>query len=355
MSKVNHRALVEAGQGMLLPPDEVHGVTKLPLPVRETEEQTYYKPVLGPEEAEALLRLEFTAKALKNLAAESKAGGSQLNAANRLKGVEDYEEKELALVRRREKSEKSAAKLKLAAKMNFAWSIGIEPVTGESRDPVTDEVILTKVVAKDPLYNQILDEEYRLFRARYSGGRVAKARNLRLKEVKKQMVDIILGPEEVAEVSGFTKPQHYPTVYGKRGTYVNLNERAEYLLEAISAISQRTKRLGFDTASNTPEHSQPIFERYEDATSNVQAGAARNAEKYLKEAKIAFQKATGFQALRAIRYAPRHELNARARQAWEDFDDKLGGRKSGKERDEYRKVMARAIRQAEKIAERKAA
>jgi hypothetical protein len=161
-----------------------------------------------------------------------------------------------------------------------------------------------------------------------------------------------LGAPPAEKVLGYRES---PTVkFGEPGSYVDIAGRAEYLLEAIAEINQVVLRKGFATASNVPEHDSPIWARYKGGTPIVQAGARRNADLHAEAAKLAWWKSTGYGPARRIKLEPRHTLEARAEQDWENFIDDYGGRRSGPKRKELQKQLRRSIRVSKMIVKKAA-
>lgn len=141
----------------------------------------------------------------------------------------------------------------------------------------------------------------------------------------------------------------HTVTYGELGTQVDVAERAKHLTEALAAFGQRNIRLGFDLASNTRRHSGPIWGRYTYMTPRVQEGAEANTHKFLDEAKRRFWRATGYSALRQVQYAPKHELDAEARKMWREFVAAYGDPSKQRQRDAFKKILAKEIKTSERI------
>lgn len=141
-------------------------------------------------------------------------------------------------------------------------------------------------------------------------------------------------------------PIEPPAVYGSKGSYVDLAERAEHLLDALQAIGPRNKRFGFDTASNDRSYNRPIKERYTGALEAIQMGAKDNAENFEEQAKQEFWQATGYIALRKTkpRLATKGEINGGGRKMWRDFEHEYGHTSTRKQRDRYKRQLAKTIR-----------
>lgn len=129
---------------------------------------------------------------------------------------------------------------------------------------------------------------------------------------------------------------------------VDLAERAELLCEALGAFGLRNQRLGFDYASNTRQHDGPIWARYRGQTPKVQEGAQANSEKFLKDAKRAFWKATGTTAMRGKGFGSDEELDAGGRKMWRDFTSKYEHTSKKPQRDKYIKRLKRTIKRINK-------
>ena len=132
---------------------------------------------------------------------------------------------------------------------------------------------------------------------------------------------------------------------GMPGPHVEIITRAGHLISALNNFGLRNQRLGFDTASNTRQYNGPIWERYRGLTPLVQDGAANNADMYLQRAKREFWKASGFAALREVKFAPREELDAGARKEWRDF----AGKHETPDKRKARQQLARKLKKSIKI------
>lgn len=141
-------------------------------------------------------------------------------------------------------------------------------------------------------------------------------------------------------------PIEPPVVYGSEGSYVGLETRAEHLLVALEALGRRNQRFGFDTASNDRSYNRPIRERYAGALPAVQLGAEDNAENFEEQAKRSLWRATGYIALRNARprLATKGEINGGARKMWRDFEHAYGHTSTRKERDRYKRRLARTLK-----------
>lgn len=141
-------------------------------------------------------------------------------------------------------------------------------------------------------------------------------------------------------------PIEPPIAYGVEGSYVDLEIRSEHLLVALGAVGRRNQRHGFDTASNDRSYNRPIRELYEGALPAVQMGAEDNAENFMDQAKKALWHATGYIALRRAkpRLATKGEIDGGGRKMWRDFEHAYGHTNTRKERDRYKRQLARTIR-----------
>ncbi|GEM_PF-3799628 len=182
----------QANQGLLLLPPEVS------LAAGQFEEQpggVYYPPTEHIPSAEApapngetaprVTGLALTLRVLDAFARECKARGSVTNAENRLRRVEDFEEPEQALVQRREKSAAALKEVRLAAKLDFAHSLGIEVEVQEL--PNSDQKLIKRVVAQDPTQQAELDGRYRAFREEYAETANAKRRDRQRVAIRAQL------------------------------------------------------------------------------------------------------------------------------------------------------------------------
>ncbi len=134
-----------------------------------------------------------------------------------------------------------------------------------------------------------------------------------------------------------------PTTYGPEGSCVDTVERAQYLVNALNAISQRNIRNGISLAAYTEQHGDPIWRRYRQATYDVLDGASRNREAYHQELRVNFWRATGYAAMREMqdlkKIMPPQQINPRAQKMWEDFNHAYGNPQKVKERNKYKKAL----------------
>ncbi|PIZ61738.1 hypothetical protein COY17_03695 [Candidatus Saccharibacteria bacterium CG_4_10_14_0_2_um_filter_52_9] len=233
------------------------------------------------------------------------------------------------------KSKQALPGLILASKGAYARSKGIDAKTALRKQydsdgrPLLDsrrqQIEKRDIVPTDEELQSDLDIGYISYRARY-GGRHHEERLSRLADIEQAILSIYAGDIVIKPLHKPQKP--IPTVVGELGTYTSLQQRSKHLTDAVRNINQKVMRLGFDTASNVPEHADPIIDRYMAGIYDVQTGAAKNAKKYHEKARRDFWQALGYQGLRAIEYASKLQLDARARQDWEGFQDVYGGRKS---------------------------
>ena len=135
-----------------------------------------------------------------------------------------------------------------------------------------------------------------------------------------------------------------PTTYGKPGSYMNTSKRAEHLISALDAISQRNIRDGIALAAYTQGYSAPIWEHYQEGTQGVLDGASRNRNKYQRQLRTSFWRATGFAALRGSRLIRENQINPRAQKMWRDFNKMYGHPDSVKERNKYKDILMTQIR-----------
>lgn len=164
------------------------------------------------------------------------------------------------------------------------------------------------------------------------------------------------GPQE--KILG--RPVAYTVVYGPEGSYKDLTERAEELQGALGALSLRNQRMGFAVASNTRRHNAPIYGRYREGVPFVQSGANRNTNRYLKEAKEYFWKATGFSALRGSGLMNNQQINTRALSMWEKFSARYGTPVNDEDREntariEYQKKLNGILKMTEAVKLNRAA
>lgn len=143
-----------------------------------------------------------------------------------------------------------------------------------------------------------------------------------------------------------TLPIEPPVIYGPEGSYVDLAERAEYLIIALDAVSNRNQREpGFDVASNARQYNRPIKERYRGALPAIQMGAADNAKTFETETKKNLWKASGYTALRTVkpRLISNREINVRGKKMWKDFDATIGHSSHWSDRTRLRRQLVRTL------------
>jgi hypothetical protein len=103
------------------------------------------------------------------------------------------------------------------------------------------------------------------------------------------------------------------------GPAVNLEERAFRLTRAINYMARRSMLSGFDVATVTDRHMEPIWNRYEDGTPVVYVAARRKRDYLLDEVKRDFWVASGFPLLRQTTIMKEREIRPRSRKMWEEF------------------------------------
>lgn len=143
--------------------------------------------------------------------------------------------------------------------------------------------------------------------------------------------------------SEFVDGHEIPVTYGLIGSYVDTKERAQYLISALDAISQRNIREGISVAAYTKQYSAPIWDRYQEVTQDVLDGASRNRNIYHQQLRESFWHATGFAALRGMGLIPERQINPRAQKMWRDFNAAYGHPKNLKERNKYKKSLQSQI------------
>jgi hypothetical protein len=142
-----------------------------------------------------------------------------------------------------------------------------------------------------------------------------------------------------------------PTAEETEYPSVSVLDRATHLTNALGAFGLRNQRLGFDTASNVGPYNRSIEARYGRHTPRVQEGAARNALKFLDDARHEFWAASGFVVMRKQAPESRNEINAAARKEWRDFNNRFSGPNDKKDRDRYISKLERSKKTAQKMAE----
>ncbi len=141
-----------------------------------------------------------------------------------------------------------------------------------------------------------------------------------------------------------------PAIYGPEGSYVDLAERAEPLIIALDAVSERNKRLGFEVASNAKHYNRPIRERYRGALPAVQLGAIDNAEELESITKRHLWRAAGYTALRTVkpRLISNKEIDVRGIKMWRDFDATIGHSSHLGDRRALRRQLVKTLVRLEK-------
>lgn len=147
-----------------------------------------------------------------------------------------------------------------------------------------------------------------------------------------------------------------PVSYGPIGSFIDLSDRANLLLGALSALGKSNQRGGFDTASNTRQHSGPIWGRYRSGTPRVQEGAERNRQAFQEEAKKKFWQATGYIGLRAAKTVPPNEIDAGGRLLWRKFNATYAGTgESTVRRDKFKRRLSKSLKVSQEILKDRAA
>jgi hypothetical protein len=134
-----------------------------------------------------------------------------------------------------------------------------------------------------------------------------------------------------------------PVVYGVEGSYMSVEKRAEFLVAALGAISQRNKRLGFRTASKVNPHKVRIETFYGEDLPIVQVGAQENAEMYHNVARRALWAATGFVPLLASGAVTKEQVDGWGSKMGRDFARNYGFPKEVKARNKYKAQLKKVI------------
>lgn len=135
----------------------------------------------------------------------------------------------------------------------------------------------------------------------------------------------------------------YPITYGRPASYVGIAERAQYLVTALNAMSQRNIRNGFSVATFTMPDSKRIWSDYQEGTPNVLIGASKNREKYEEEIRVNFWRATGFAALRGTRIMREAQINPTAEMMWRNFNRAYGHPREVKARNSYKEQLEKTL------------
>ena len=159
-----------------------------------------------------------------------------------------------------------------------------------------------------------------------------------------------IGVQEIA-VEGFrpvidqqpTLEEVNPVVHGVEGSYMSVEKRAEFLVAALGAISQRNKRLGFRTASKVIPHKARIETFYGEDLPLIQVGAQENAEMFHNTARRALWAATGFVPLLASGVVTREQVDGWGSKMGRDFAREYGFPKELKARNKYKAQLKKFI------------
>ena len=127
--------------------------------------------------------------------------------------------------------------------------------------------------------------------------------------------------------------------YGRSGSYVSVEERAEYLTTALESFSARNRRKGFALAAFTAPSSKRIWGEYEENTEGVIRGARRNRFLFETLAKQSFWKATGLSAMRGTGLMRPRQIDPRGEKMWDDFYFLYSHPRRHKDRKEYIKRL----------------
>lgn len=107
---------------------------------------------------------------------------------------------------------------------------------------------------------------------------------------------------------------------------LDVQTRAGLLLEAATKQGYANQReLGLQNAVQIEPHSTEIWGRYKRKTDTVVEGASKNAKQYEKEARQAFWKATGLEAMVATGDVSRDKAKALGRVWYRSFNKKFSG------------------------------
>ena len=146
---------------------------------------------------------------------------------------------------------------------------------------------------------------------------------------------------------GQPEETQYPITYGRPGSYVKVTERAQYLIGALNAMSQRNIRDGLSVAAYTMPDSRPIWKNYQENTQTMLRGAERNRKNFEKELRCNFWQATGFAALRGMGLIRESQINPRAQKMWRDFNHRYGHPSDVKSRNKYKERLEKSLKSLE--------
>jgi len=163
----------------------------------------------------------------------------------------------------------------------------------------------------------------------------------------------LIEPEKLYETQVVSSLDGYDVLsrYGSEGSYVSVVDRAQHLIAALNAISQRNIRDGIALAAYTEEYSAPIWANYRSATPNVLDGASNNRNIFQKELRENFWRATGFAALRGSKLMPEAQINPRAQKMWRDFNEAYAHPKKIKERNAYKRSLQKQLASIEHLSD----
>src|SRR3990167_6555722 len=146
---------------------------------------------------------------------------------------------------------------------------------------------------------------------------------------------------------GQPEEAQYSITYGRPGSYMKVTERAQYLIGALNAMSQRNIRDGLSVAAHTMPESLPIWATYQENTPTVLRGADRNRKNFEKELRYNFWRATGFAALRGVGLMRESQINPRAQKMWKDFNHKYGHPSDVNNRNKYKRQLKKSLKNLE--------
>lgn len=127
---------------------------------------------------------------------------------------------------------------------------------------------------------------------------------------------------------------------------VSVEEHRDGMLAALRGLGVVSQKRGLERYASTPEGVVDLVDRYQDETSNVLEGAAKNREAAYNDAREAFLSGLGSTAL-VKGLEPKNLIETEPEWHWAGFMDKHGGpTRTAHEGTDLEEVKGRAVRDA---------
>lgn len=127
----------------------------------------------------------------------------------------------------------------------------------------------------------------------------------------------------------------WPEAYGKQGSYVNVQERAQLLITALGAFSARNSRMYFPYAAALAPHDKEIEDRYGEDLPNWLTGAKINKKGHERLAATSFWRATGLSAMRKSGLIRPEQIDPLGEIWWDDFEFFFKNKRRREDRNDY--------------------